>query len=98
MTELSPAEVFIRPAATVILARDSADGVEVLMVRRNSSATFMGGAHVSPGGTLDDTDRSELARAAAIEVKRIEPRPILEGNGSIRFLVPGNPGFEGTVS
>ncbi len=239
MTELSPAEVFIRPAATVILARDSADGVEVLMVRRNSSAAFMGGAHVFPGGALDDTDRSELARAAvswsgapeefpwraaalrelveeagivvgtadlgsgleggdvyravaesggsldadaleyvsnwvtplgsprrfdtrfyvaaasgeavaddrevfdaawirpedalfaadrgdwvlefptrvhletfsddptaaaliehaaAMEVKRIEPRPILEGNGSIRFLVPGDPGFEGTDS
>lgn len=60
----SDADVAVRPAATVILARDSAGGVEVLMVRRNRSATFMGGAHVFPGGALDTVDDSELARAA----------------------------------
>ena len=31
------------------------------MVRRNRDATFMGGAHVFPGGAIDDLDRSETA-------------------------------------
>lgn len=31
------------------------------MVRRNRDATFMGGAHVFPGGAIDEVDRSPLA-------------------------------------
>lgn len=44
------------PAATVILLRDGADGVEALMVRRNSSLAFAGGAWVFPGGRVDPGD------------------------------------------
>src|SRR5512133_2828674 len=51
-----------RPAATLILARDASDGMEVLMIRRTQSAAFMGGAHVFPGGGVDASDASaELA-------------------------------------
>ena len=42
-------------AATVILLRDRDDGLEVLMMRRNSSIAF-GGAWVFPGGKLDPED------------------------------------------
>jgi 8-oxo-dGTP pyrophosphatase MutT (NUDIX family) len=45
-----------RPAATVIVLRDSADGPEVFMVRRHEGTAFMGGAHVFPGGRVDAAD------------------------------------------
>jgi len=60
----SPAEVPIRPAATVVLGRDGDTGLEVLMVRRNRDAVFLGGAHVFPGGGVDGADRSAIAREA----------------------------------
>lgn len=47
-----------RPAATVILARDTADGMQVLLLRRSDDAKFVPGAYVFPGGTLDDRDAS----------------------------------------
>ena len=40
------------PAATTVLVRDGADGIEVLMCRRNSKLAFAGGAWVFPGGVL----------------------------------------------
>ncbi len=46
-----------RPAATVIVLRDSAEGPEVFLVRRHEGTAFMGGAHVFPGGRVDDADR-----------------------------------------
>jgi glyoxylase-like metal-dependent hydrolase (beta-lactamase superfamily II)/8-oxo-dGTP pyrophosphatase MutT (NUDIX family) len=45
-----------RPAATLILLRDSAAGPEVLMLQRTQSAVFLGGAYVFPGGSLDEAD------------------------------------------
>ena len=45
-----------RPAATVILLRDSVDGPEVFLVRRHDRVAFMGGAHVFPGGAVDPGD------------------------------------------
>lgn len=47
----------LRPASTLILARDAPDGLEVLMVRRAAGAVVLGGAYVFPGGALDDGDR-----------------------------------------
>jgi 8-oxo-dGTP pyrophosphatase MutT (NUDIX family) len=48
-----------RPASTVILLRDgaSAGGPEVFLVRRHEGTAFMGGAHVFPGGRVDEADR-----------------------------------------
>ena len=44
------------PAATVVLLRDAADGVETLMLRRDSKLAFAGGAWVFPGGRIDPED------------------------------------------
>ena len=44
-----------QPAATVLLVRDSSDGVEVFLVERASKANF-GGAFVFPGGKVDPED------------------------------------------
>ncbi len=46
------------PAATVIVARDGPDGIETLMLRRDSKLAFAGGMWVFPGGRLDDADHS----------------------------------------
>lgn len=44
------------PAATVVLLRDAAAGVEVLMLHRTSKVAF-GGMWVFPGGRVEDGDR-----------------------------------------
>jgi len=49
-----------RHAATVVLLRDSAAGLETLLLRRNSQIAF-GGMWVFPGGRVDDGDRAGLA-------------------------------------
>lgn len=56
-----------RPAATVVVARDvdGGRGFDVLMLRRNDKIAFMGGAHVFPGGRVDDSDASSSTAAAA---------------------------------
>jgi 8-oxo-dGTP pyrophosphatase MutT (NUDIX family) len=46
-----------RPASTVVVLRDGSAGPEVFMVRRHEGTAFMGGAHVFPGGRVDDADR-----------------------------------------
>ncbi len=46
-----------RPAATLVLLRDGRQGPEVFMLRRNTRSTFVGGAHVFPGGGVDEADR-----------------------------------------
>lgn len=45
-----------RPAATLVLLRDTAAGVEVLMTTRPKSMRFMGGASVFPGGAIAAAD------------------------------------------
>jgi recombination protein RecT len=45
-----------RPAATVLLLRDSPQGIEVLMTRRSPTASFAPGAYVFPGGGIDAAD------------------------------------------
>ena len=43
-------------AATVLLLRDGAQGLEVLMTRRAATASFAPGAYVFPGGGIDPAD------------------------------------------
>lgn len=45
-----------RPAATVLLLRDTPAGIEVLMTRRSETASFAPGAYVFPGGGIDAAD------------------------------------------
>ncbi len=57
-----------RPAGTVILLRGASSALEVLLVRRNPNARFMGGAWVFPGGSVDrsEGEGDQALRAAAI--------------------------------
>jgi 8-oxo-dGTP pyrophosphatase MutT (NUDIX family) len=57
--------VTLRDAATVMLVRDGADGLEVFMLRRNLNSDFVGGAYVFPGGAVDEADRhADLERVS----------------------------------
>jgi len=58
MTEAVP-----RPAATVLLLRDSPAGLQVFMVVRHDAIDFAGGALVFPGGRVDDDDHLLAGRA-----------------------------------
>ncbi|MFA6010685.1 MAG: NUDIX hydrolase [Desulfobacteraceae bacterium] len=44
------------PAASVVLIRESDSGFEVLLLRRSSDASYLGGAWVFPGGCVEETD------------------------------------------
>lgn len=63
-----------RQSASVILLRDGADGLELLLVRRNPRARFMGGYWVFPGGAVDagEGDGDAAHRAAAVRELREE--------------------------
>ena len=67
--ELNAGSVTVpRVAASVVVMRDSNDGPEVLLVQRNPSARFMGGAWVFPGGAVHEED-GEAARTAVRETE-----------------------------
>ena len=52
-----------RPAATVLLLRDTAQGIEVLMTRRSTTDSFAPGAYVFPGGGIDAADAAAHAQS-----------------------------------
>jgi 8-oxo-dGTP pyrophosphatase MutT (NUDIX family) len=53
-----------RPAATVLLLRDTGSGLEVLMTRRSATASFAPGAYVFPGGGIAAADAAAHDLAA----------------------------------
>ncbi len=60
--------IIARPAATVLLVRDGASGLEVFMVVRHHKIDFASGALVFPGGSVDPGDyaiAADPARCAA---------------------------------
>ena len=50
------AEKPLYPAATAVIIRDGASSLEVLLLKRNKSVKFIGGAWVFPGGSVDKQD------------------------------------------
>ena len=56
MTELDP--LHPRPAATVMLVRDTPEGIKIFLMRRHSAMDFVAGVMVFPGGGVDDRDRN----------------------------------------
>ena len=78
--EVSPEENPAIPAATVILVRDGADGLEVLMLHRVSKVAF-GGMWVFPGGRVDEGDRRTDADDDEACARRAAAREALEECG-----------------
>jgi 8-oxo-dGTP pyrophosphatase MutT (NUDIX family) len=58
LLDLDPDRPAARPtdAATLVLIRDTAAGLEVFCVQRNAKSGFMGGAIVFPGGRVEEGD------------------------------------------
>jgi 8-oxo-dGTP pyrophosphatase MutT (NUDIX family) len=84
------------PAATVILLRDGASGMEVLMLRRNSRIAF-GGMWVFPGGRVDDHevvpgDSLASARIAAAREVHEEAGLVIDGGAleTWSYWIPPN--------
>ncbi len=55
-----------RPAATVVMLRDTPGGLEVFLMKRHSLSDVLGGAYVFPGGKVDAAD-AELDMAAHLD-------------------------------
>jgi len=71
-----------RPAATLVLLRDAAQGPELFMVERSHAADFVAGAYVFPGGAVDDAD-------AHPEIQ-VRVRGLSDPAASRRLGVPSN--------
>jgi 8-oxo-dGTP pyrophosphatase MutT (NUDIX family) len=83
-----------RPAATIVLLRDGAEGLEVLLAQRTPRARFMGGAWVFPGGGVHEGDGPGEAglRAAAMRELAEEAGITLTDAGALvlyaRWITP----------
>ncbi len=55
-----------RPAATVVMLRDTPGGLEVFLMKRHGLSDVLGGAYVFPGGKVDAAD-AELDMAAHLD-------------------------------
>jgi 8-oxo-dGTP pyrophosphatase MutT (NUDIX family) len=63
----------IHDAATVIAARDTSEGLQVFMVRRNARSVFLPEMYVFPGGRVDDADRDAAARRLRGSAGDVDP-------------------------
>lgn len=66
-TAVDQPEVTPKPAATVMVLRASANGPEVLMLKRHSQSGVLGGAYVFPGGKVDADDAHADAELLGVE-------------------------------
>ena len=46
----------VRDAASIVLLRDHADGLQVFLMKRHGLSDVLGGAYVFPGGKVDEAD------------------------------------------
>lgn len=71
----------IRPAATVVLLREFAGGLEVLLLQRNAAVQFAGGLWVFPGGAIDAADFANGSDDIMAAAKRAAIREAREETG-----------------
>ena len=93
--EYNPGEPTVpRQAASVILLRGGDSGLELLLVKRNPAARFMGGAWVFPGGAVDagEGEGDTAHRAAAVRELAEEAGVQIDGPAALvkysRWITP----------
>lgn len=72
------------PAATILIARDSASGPEVFMVVRHHEIDFASGALVFPGGKVDKPDFDPALRDHCRDVANLDDEALALRIGGIR--------------
>jgi glyoxylase-like metal-dependent hydrolase (beta-lactamase superfamily II)/8-oxo-dGTP pyrophosphatase MutT (NUDIX family) len=85
-----------RPAATLILLREGAAGPEVFLLQRSHRASFVAGAHVFPGGSIDelDADPRVLARVRGLTDAEASARLGVERGGLAYWIAAVRECFE----
>jgi 8-oxo-dGTP pyrophosphatase MutT (NUDIX family) len=78
-----------RPASTVVILRDGADGIEVFMVVRNHQIDFASGALVFPGGKVDQADGDEAWAELAPQIPAAPDRSFFIAAGRETFEEAG---------
>lgn len=63
----------MRDAATVIVGRDTTEGLQVFLVRRNAQAVFLPDRYVFPGGRVDASDRDLAAHRLRGSAGEVDP-------------------------
>lgn len=76
----------IRPAATLVLTRDTDAGLEVLLLQRNWNAVFMPGYYVFPGGAVDSDEPGSRAHAIGVNDAAISQIMSLDEGGADYML------------
>ncbi len=71
-----------RPSSTVILARDTGTEPEFLLVRRVVRSSF-GGAHVFPGGVVDEYDEAVATMPSTLDANDADQR--LDAESALKF-------------
>lgn len=75
----------LQDAATIVLLRDGAQGLEVLMGRRSKATRFSAGAYVFPGGAVDAQDALNTSCCAGLAAAQVDRR--FAESGALRYYV-----------
>jgi 8-oxo-dGTP pyrophosphatase MutT (NUDIX family) len=67
----------LKEAASVILVRPSESGWEIFLARRHQNQNFMAGAHVFPGGKLEEADSEHQLTKYIKSADAFHPRRLL---------------------
>lgn len=70
-----------RPASTVVLLRDTPQGLETLLLKRNKALLFAGGLWVFPGGAVDPEDMEAAGGNALLASRLAAAREAMEEAG-----------------
>lgn len=83
-----------RPAATIVVVRDGAGGIEVLLSRRAERGDHNSGAWVFPGGIVDPGDRAAHDCCAGVDDAAASARLGLPANGLDYYIAAVRECFE----
>jgi len=75
-----------RPAATIVVIREQNQKLEILMLRRSAQAAAASGAHVFPGGGVDEVDAEVVRRGLVAGLDAASAGQRLElGSGALAY-------------